>query len=255
MERAKGSLASLCEKVQYSTAPALEVSTFEDDSVSCATDDDDSLDEIIEDLRTDTECLNDLDPLYESPVSDWESDEETVSTAVSTRPTLQWTSEQYYIDCIQRRFPHADSDLVRHLALANLSRSLRLQADQETDQYDPESKLGVTPPSNGQSGFHDSGTGNTLSPGSIRDAETVSSFYQGDGGSTRVPPMPESGRHGEPFQCMVCNRAVTIASDLLWKYVCQIIIIQEALLTYRFPQTAYLQRPAAVQLLLFDLSS
>lgn len=223
MERAKDSLSSLCEKIQYSATPALEVSAFEDDSVSCATDDDDSLDEIAEDLRTDTECLNDLDPLYESPVSDWESDEETVSTG----PTLQWTPEQYYIDCIQRRFPHSDPGLVKQLAVANLSRFLRLQAERPTDKSDTESKLEVIPPSNGLSGFHDSGTGSPLAPGSIRDAETVSSFYQGDGGSTQVPPMPDSGRLGEPFQCLVCNRTVTAASQDLWKCVCQFPIIPE----------------------------
>jgi hypothetical protein len=41
--------------------------------------------------------------------------------------------------------------------------------------------------------------------------------YNHSGRSIRVPPLPEEGRKGSPFDCIVCGRSVRITNNSAWK--------------------------------------
>ncbi|KAL4909337.1 hypothetical protein BDW74DRAFT_80222 [Aspergillus multicolor] len=73
--RAHRTLAALLDKAYHSTSES-SPGRFQEEMNPTNFGDDGTFDEIVADLQTDTKCLADLDALYESPVSDWESDEE-----------------------------------------------------------------------------------------------------------------------------------------------------------------------------------
>ena len=70
----------------------------------------DSIDEILEDIRTDIECLMDLDPLLKTPIDDLENDGARPSSLLESQPA------QFYASLIHARFPQANFDLVDKLA-------------------------------------------------------------------------------------------------------------------------------------------
>jgi hypothetical protein len=177
----------------------------------------DSLEEILADLRSDIQCLFDLDPLYEDPVSDVEDD--PCSGSLESPPSLK--PEQLYIDRIHYQFPLATTELVLQLGLHNWKRFLRGQAQREDHGYlsqgkqmddEQKEKVGTLV----QSKPHDSGL-ESASPSLSSSGETVRYFLQLDSTRTRILPLPEGGKRGLPFECPVCGRMVSISNTRSWK--------------------------------------
>ncbi|KAF6839306.1 hypothetical protein CMUS01_04292 [Colletotrichum musicola] len=82
--------------------------------------------EIGDDLRTDIECLMDLEPLIKTPFIRPQSQKRVENSMPQPE---SWTPEKMYSDRIGHRFPKAQLDLVARLARANWHRFQRIQSE------------------------------------------------------------------------------------------------------------------------------
>ncbi|RSL82144.1 hypothetical protein CEP51_005337 [Fusarium floridanum] len=193
-------VSNILEEVNFSHAA--------DDSSSDSTSEYSTADvhELAEDLKTDVDCLIELDPMLRDPATDPEP--ETTEGDVSL--TL-WAPHQVFADKIEHRFPGADAKLFSSLGMINYQRYLRCQAERDTNQvYAEQSEQPVE-----GSKFHDSGLGTSLNHASLY-AETIMSYRDGNR-SIRIPPLPEQAKNGEPFSCIACGRSVTMTTNSQWK--------------------------------------
>ncbi|KAI3336423.1 hypothetical protein HD806DRAFT_5390 [Xylariaceae sp. AK1471] len=179
----------------------------------------DSIEEIVQDLLTDTLCLVELDPLLKSPIFDARDDKERVA---AHNDTINWVPHQIYCERVESRFPQAINPLIFRLGKANYERYIRCQEEREshTDVRadDAESALLLLARANTVDGsnFHDSALGSSL-PSTSSYAETIMSYGGNEGRSVRVPPLPLQGKAGKPFSCIACGRSVLISNNSAWK--------------------------------------
>ncbi|KAK3369286.1 hypothetical protein B0T24DRAFT_358697 [Lasiosphaeria ovina] len=188
----------------------------------------DSIAEVAEDLKTDAQCLMDLDPLFRNPVLDVSTQKEDKALQI-----LEWAPEKAYVDKIQQRFPQADGSLVEMLGRANWSRYLRCQeqrngtGEEEEEEDEAEVIYNRAPAAvrasvelHGtivSSKYHDSGLGTSLPTASVY-AETVMTYSgPGEGQKIRIPPLPDEARRGKPFACVACGKTVHISNNRKWK--------------------------------------
>ncbi|RSL69573.1 hypothetical protein CEP53_002206 [Fusarium sp. AF-6] len=193
-------VSNILEEVNFSHAA--------DDSSSDSTSEYSTADvhELAEDLKTDVDCLIELDPMLRDPATDPEP--ETTEADVSL--TL-WAPHQVFADKIEHRFPAADANLFSSLGMVNYQRYLRCQTERDINQVHAEQ--GEQPAEGSK--FHDSGLGTSLNPASSY-AETIMSYKDGNR-SIRIPPLPEQAKNGEPFSCIACGRSVTMTTNSRWK--------------------------------------
>lgn len=171
-----------------------------------------SIEGVLEDLRVDTTCLLDLEPLLRSPILSTS----TEPTAVLDTARITWSPHQPYSDKVSARFPKAADDLVGKLGRANYARYLRCQEQKATNEPGrcPSDQTASAVLDSASSKFHDSGIGSSL-PSSY--AETVMSYGMGEGRKVRVPPLPARGKAGLPFECVACGKWVKISTNSAWK--------------------------------------
>ncbi|KAF5575530.1 ankyrin repeat [Fusarium pseudocircinatum] len=174
----------------------------------------DDMSEIIQDLRTDVECLVELDPLVRNPVPD------TSSQKQKHLETSDWVPQQAFCDKVEQRFPGADKSLILRLGEANWLRyrscqELRLAEEEFAKELQPESKEDHKTVAGSR--FHDSGLGTSL-PTMSSYAETVMTYSGSDGQRTRIPRLSEEAKQGKRFPCVACGRR-HLYSDLQ-PYLC-----------------------------------
>lgn len=171
----------------------------------------DTVESVLEDLRVDTTCLQDLEPLLCCPIL--RTDPEPAATLDSTRIT--WSPHQLYSDKVSFRFPKAADDLIIRLGKANYERYLRCQEQRAANDS------GDCPPDqiadSSSSKFHDSGLGSSLASSPSAYAETVMSYGMGEGRRMRVPPLPAQAKEGLPFACVACGKWIKISTNSAWK--------------------------------------
>jgi len=175
---------------------------------------DDSITEVAEDLKTDAQCLMDLDPLFRDPVLDLASHKQK-----QNREAIDWTPETVFCDKVQRRFPRAEPDLVETLGKANWARFLRCQETRnavETGTLTETNPAGEDGTVAASSKYHDSGLGTSL-PTASSYAETVMTYAAGNGQKVRIPPLSDEAKKGVPFPCLACGRSVRITNNSGWK--------------------------------------
>ncbi|KAK2018380.1 hypothetical protein LZ32DRAFT_371014 [Colletotrichum eremochloae] len=175
-------------------------------------------DEIADDIRTDVECLIDLEPLIQAPFVDHRK-----SKAIEKKPEKleTWTPRQLYTSRISHRFPNARLELVNRLAQANWDRFQRIQSDKERNIAERgnatrEEKTESRTPTENDSNFHDSGLGTSQGTRSAY-AETTMSYRQNTAHSIRIPPLPMEAKKGRPFECLACGRQIRIMNNSAWK--------------------------------------
>lgn len=128
-------------------------------------------------------------------------------------------AHEYLVDLISSRFPLASNQLVQSLGQSNWDRynhvkTLRENAIEESDVIFGEKAI---------SEFHDSGIGTSAAAQSSLGHEIRSEYAatvvssRARSSHKRLPPLPESGRSGEAFECEVCNRKVQIQRTREWK--------------------------------------
>lgn len=162
--------------------------------------------EIAEDLKTDVECLIELEPILKSPVFDPQP---------AKFEAQSWTPHQAFVDKMKNRFPKAELRLLLRLGRVNYERYLRCQAERDCQEegvanHQGGIERGTEGGTEGSSKFHDSGLGST------KYAETLMSYRDGER-SVRIPPLSEEAKNGQPFSCIACGRRVTITNNSQWK--------------------------------------
>ncbi|KAG8156624.1 hypothetical protein KVR01_013575 [Diaporthe batatas] len=201
-------LRSLTAAVMEGDSDSSSDSGFSDASVV-------SINGVLEDLRVDTTCLLDLEPLFFSPISRTKT--EPIVVLDTTR--IKWSPHQPYSDKVSARFPMAADELVARLGKANYERYLRCQEQKYTNELGvmPSGQTASSVPDGASSKFHDSGIGSSLPTTGSAYAETVMSYGADEGRRVRVPPLPDEAKKGLPFACVVCGKCVTITTNSAWK--------------------------------------
>ncbi|KAI1739983.1 hypothetical protein F4680DRAFT_420875 [Xylaria scruposa] len=178
----------------------------------------DNMNEIAQDLLTDTLCLMELDPLLKNPILDERDDDEK---AAAHDERTDWGPHYVYCERIQSRFPQAASPLILRLGKANLERYIRCQEERCNEPSGitgAEDALLILHHAGSVDGskFYDSALGSSVPPASSY-AETIMSYRGKEGRSVRIPPLPPEGKTGHPFSCVVCGRSVRISNNSAWK--------------------------------------
>ncbi|KAF5639309.1 ankyrin repeat [Fusarium sp. NRRL 52700] len=172
------------------------------------------LNDVAEDLWTDTRCLIDLAPLIESPAPDsMDPSYDDIRETARLKPHLP------YIDKIMARFPTAEEALIDRLASANLVRYRENKEAREANHALQESELETGldfPYTESVSKFHDSGVGTSINTASVY-AETIMSYRREGQKSLSIPPLPADAKRGKPFDCIACGKKVHITNDSAWK--------------------------------------
>ena len=179
-----------------------------------------ALKDIVEDLMTDVECLQELSPALERPSQDvgYEEEPRCINNDASILMKLPILP---FAESIQQNFPQADPELVEHLAEKNFARYLRLHEQRRTNEQRDHSEVlqldtqTVAPSSK----FHDSGFGGSVAPTethvpsvppSVSSRLTVSKHLI-------YPSLTEDAKSGKPFVCTACGRTVSVQSARVWK--------------------------------------
>ncbi|KAH7176760.1 hypothetical protein EDB81DRAFT_49877 [Dactylonectria macrodidyma] len=175
----------------------------------------DSTSEIAQDLRTDVQCLMDLDPLIRNPVFGSSSRKQKQKQIEETK----WAPQQVFCDKVEQRFPQADEALVSALGQLNWARFRMCQATRFKNELGEQEQLDTVKEDHATvagSKFHDSGLGTSL-PTMSSYAETVMTYSGADGQKTRIPPLSDEARKGKPFTCVSCSRTVRVSNNSAWK--------------------------------------
>ena len=168
----------------------------------------DSIDEVLEDLKVGIRCLIDLIPSILWPAEDPEHGEKVRLISF----LKERTAHQYYVDLISERFPKADTNLIERLGQANWARFKRGQAEREANVEMETIDINLSGSVYSPSKFHDSGLGSSLPY-----AQSVVSSHV-DGSKSRIPPLSEDAKKGEPFPCDACGRPIRVKSNREWRY-------------------------------------
>lgn len=184
----------------------------------------DVVEEVISDLRTDTQCLVALGPRYAEPIRDRELG---FNEAALAPQHIAWDPALSLVSRIRQRYPHADDEFAHILGELNWARVQRLMAAREENAQKPTqeaTRVGSVsrPPGTVMaSEFHDSGLGTSI-PTVSQYAETVFSYHGTAGGSIKIPSVPERGLQGLPFDCPLCGCSCQLPAGnhgrRLWKY-------------------------------------
>ena len=223
LERASQDLRKLSALVKdlIETAAYTLRDTEGDDPDTDSDDDSDSptgvlsLEDIVEDLKTDVQCLVDLGPGYDEPIRDRRLDEEEARVPNEART---WDPARYMASRIRHRYPKGDSELLKLLGHQNWDRLREVYATREansgTTQRSEADEASTVAPS--RSAFHDSGLGTSVAtPTSY--AETVLSYHVSQGESVKIPPLPAEAAQGKAFRCPICGQSVQISDKSRWK--------------------------------------
>ncbi|KAK8003936.1 MFS general substrate transporter, partial [Apiospora arundinis] len=198
------------------------IETINDDYIASSLSDSfsdcspDNLEEITEDLKSQTLGLMELDPLIRHPVTD-----PRVETYAPGIAQVTWLPYKPYCEKVENRFPQAPDLLVSRLARANYERYLRCQRERDRETADRPGdgdtpNLAKTALTVGDSIFGDSALGSSLGTGSSY-AETVMSYRASGGELVRIPPLSQDEKAGQPFKCLACGKFVTFKTNSHWK--------------------------------------
>ncbi|KAI1409940.1 hypothetical protein F5Y13DRAFT_202569 [Hypoxylon sp. FL1857] len=187
----------------------------ESDADSDASDSEpEELEEIAEDLRTETQCLLDLGPRFEEePVGPV-----VTENPVNPGPSISWDPSEHFSERIRKRYPDCDTTVARRLGKVSWNRLLRCQELKARNEQLRSVATGnkVAGTIVASTAFNDSGLGSSVSDPTHYE-ETIVSYHGPAGGSIRVPALPDEAKKGAPFPCVACGRMVNISNTSAWK--------------------------------------
>ncbi|KAI9686882.1 MAG: hypothetical protein M1822_002635 [Bathelium mastoideum] len=212
----------MIEEQSASTLPKEEVYYSDSDSDSDSDDCDSNsgagyANEILEDLRVNIRCLQNLTPALEWPAKDAGCNE--APGKVDGRTPL--STHHHFAQLVRDKFPLANTALVEQLGENNLKRYLRLQEQRRLNGAQSQSDVlqleGATVVA--KSKFHDSGKGTSKGPDTNHASTVAPSVVSSltDSARPSVPPLPDSARKGEPFECDACGRRVRVTTLENWR--------------------------------------
>ena len=191
--------------------------------------DNSSLEDVLEDLKSDVDALIELGPCLEDPIQD-------TLVAEAPAPPPQVTADnrgyQTLFESIKQRFRQCDDNLARALSKAFYDtmmwlNSERLNSERQTASCEAVGKL---PKDSGygtslKDSFHESSAATSSSY-----ASTLASYANVDDGTIRTPfpSQPKDLKIGKNFSCVACGQQVAKS---------------ESGHAYRYAYTYYLVRP------------
>lgn len=179
---------------------------------------DEDLQEIVENLRTDAQCLLDLGARFDEPALGIAT---TPERPLLPAQAKTWEPTLNFVERIQWRYPKCDEELSIRLGKVNWARVVKCHEVKSRQQREKLQEAWTTVPE-ASTTLHDSGIGTSIPsnpslPPPTQYAETTLSYHTGHGGSVRVPPMPETAKQGVPFECVACGGMVSIKTKSAWK--------------------------------------
>jgi uncharacterized C2H2 Zn-finger protein len=231
-------VAQAADRLKYLVQQDNSVDSDSDSSSDSSSDAGASdLEEIADDLRTDTECLLDLGSRFK---------ENTVGpviaeTAVDPSLLSTWDPSNNFVDRIRWRFPSCEAKLAERLGKANWARVIRCNEAKSAVSHQHQASLtsqskAMKPAAtigssrgDASTAFQDSALGSSVpsapslpaatfvaSPGSAY-AETMVSYRGGQGDIVRIPSLPQGPLAFLPFPCVGCGESVRMVNKSAWK--------------------------------------
>lgn len=176
--------------------------------------------ELADDLRTDIECLLDLQSLIEFPFLDVQKMESGVASTQTLKPNATY---QPYVNLISYRFPDAQPELVHRLAKANWDRFSRIQSDKGSNitsgnDVGKETATVFRRQSRKSSNSHESDAGlETSHATESMLAEAIMWYMHRNRGPIKTPGIPKEAKNEDGFECLSCSRRDKIVNDSAWK--------------------------------------
>lgn len=201
-------------------------------------------------MKRDVKNLKSLGATLNYPVWEVDYDGTSLNHVNVEKKAVELPPHHNFSESIREKYPVAPPDLVEHLGKATFRtwvlllevRSGLLDFEQAPTQ--PEAPLNVAfsiEPSNYDSGYWTGGLPSTIEP-SNRPPGTNQTIAAGNHGkkekshtaatiaasqrttlfakgSLPFPPLPGTARAGEPFDCLACDRELTIRETVVWKWV------------------------------------
>ena len=185
-----------------------------------------SLEDVLENLKSDVDALIELGPCLKDPIQDTLVVEAPASPPQVTADNYKY---QAFFDGIKQKFPQCDDDLARALSKAFYDTTMRLHLERQiasceaVEQPEITSKLpkdsgyetSLKDPSREPESFHES----SVATGSSY-ARTLASYADAEDGTIRTPfpSQPKDLKIGENFCCVACGRQVAKSeSGAAWK--------------------------------------
>ena len=176
-----------------------------------------SLEEILEGISTDVECLVELTPALDCPAED--SERGGTSSGIFSNNRLE--AHRPFVEHISSKYPNADTKLVERLAKRTWEQYLRLMNERNINEtqveqavYQLDTKTAVT-----GSKFHDSAIGSSL-PATTTYAPTAAPSIVSSVPSVnkaRLPVLSDAATRGEPFDCIACGKRLRVTNHQRWK--------------------------------------
>ena len=207
-------VASLTEVAKLQLDDPPEATSYEEDSIE----------RLFVTFQHVVESLKILGSSLES-IADDEFDDEEARALVQLKDR---DAHEYFVELVNSRFPSASQQLIQVLGQSNWNRYNYVQALRESAPEEPDAVVVDKTVSE----FHDSGVGSSAPPQSVlpSDRPRVESIARSEYAATvissraeashkRLPPLPETGRSGDAFECEVCNKTLHIKRTKEWKSV------------------------------------
>ncbi len=197
----------------------------DDGDSSSASSEDPSLEDVLDNLKTDVEALVELGPRLKDPIQD------TLVEAPAPPPEVMTDNSQAFFVGIKQKLPFCDDSLARALSKALYNTTRRLLAERQMTtpkgsnppdlvsepNKDSGYETGVKAPTHQADSFGENGIVSGLSY-----ARTLQSYADADDGQARTPfpSQPKDLRIGDKFPCPACGRQVAKSEHTsAWKYV------------------------------------
>ncbi|KAF2629518.1 hypothetical protein BU25DRAFT_268312 [Macroventuria anomochaeta] len=191
--------------------------TSDSGSESSSSSDDgatDKMHELVQRIKTYTNCLIDLGTALDCPALEPEHDEGPSLVTLDQR-----SPHDFHIDLIRAKFPKAETCLLQSLGQTSWNRYLRMQQERDSNAH------ALFAPTSGdklhaaESEFQNSGIGTSLPRVVSSCAETVVSSMASvpEGKRVNVPPLPADAKNGLPFECTACGKHIRATTNREWR--------------------------------------
>ena len=217
------STAEVCNQTKWLLSGFSESTNDHDSSDSVTSSDDlerSSMNRIVEDTKTYTECLVDLSAALQCPATNREQEDGPSNLRVQER-----AAHDYHTQLILAKYPSAQADLIESLGKTSWSRYQRMvleresNANAQTHAELPTQHI-ATKSHFADSEFQDSGLGTSLpSAPPTTYAETVISFMTSIGGGKRIqiPSLSAEAKSGAKFECNSCGKHIRATTNRDWR--------------------------------------
>ncbi|KAK7962788.1 Cross-pathway control 1 [Apiospora aurea] len=183
-----------------------------------------SLDQISEDLITDTQCLMDLGDRFEDQVKN------PIASEAAANPAdyNSWTPSDHFIERVLLQYPKCETTLAGRLGEAVWLRLSQVIPKTSDGLNEAESLNETGMPSSSSpirdkrlansvdaSLFQDSGLGTSVAISHM--ASTAGETSEADFNASSIFKLPEAARSGKTFNCTTCGETMDLITEDQWK--------------------------------------